>query len=317
MDLAAMGLNAMCYGLTITPDYQVQQSKAPLRLIRPVGSGINEPWYGYLGEHSGYFKSCANTDSEMDEVEVWLSFLGERLGVNMARTYLVLDENCQKLGSFSTDVAEAGGTYLSADQIKRQWLSTLDCVPQWAVRAHQIHMQAEKVQPFPDHIYSIVEEPEKLTEILQFVYGLLTRGNQYDVRASFTDMILFDCMTWQKDRNMNGFGVVEQDTGDCRMAGLYDNATVSIPGVDDHYNGFCNVLCSWQTLAQCIWKMFPEQALDFSNRLDEFLTRETDQYRQLQEKVISATYHQKLLARMEGWEELVRIIGTASGMGRK
>lgn len=309
--MTAINSNITCHVLTISPDYRLQQSASTLTLLSPTHSGINEPWYGRLGDRYGYFKSCANTDPEMDEVEVWMSFLGKRMGVAMAETYLVLDENDQKLGSFSTDVSAAGGTYLSTDQIKRQWLMGLDPIPLWAVRAHEIHHQAEKVEPFPDHVFSVVEDTEKLTAILQFVYGVLTQGNQYDARAPFTDMVLFDCMTWQKDRNMNGFGVIEQRDGFCRMAGLYDNATISIPGVDEHYNGFCNVLCRWQLLAQSVSGLFPKQALDFSNRLDEFLTQEADNYRQLQETFISANYHKKLVDRMDGWKSLVHVIRTA------
>ena len=298
----------MCYVVTISCEYKLRQNTSSLMLLRPAYSGINEPWYGQLGEVYGYFKNCTNTDPEMDEVEVWLAFLGKRLGVNMAETCLVLDEHHEKIGSFSTDVAARGGIYLSADQIKNQWLCEQIPVPSWAVRAHEIHCQADKIEPFPDQILSIVEDPEKLTEILQFAYGVLTRGNQYDVRAAFTDMVLFDCMTWQKDRNMNGFGIVEKDDGSCRMAGLYDNASLSIPGIKEYYNGFCNVLCRWETLAECAAGLFPEQAADFSNRLERFLTQEIDDYLQLQQKVLSANYHSMLVERMAGWDSLLHVI---------
>ncbi len=298
-----------CYILSITSNYQCELKESTLKLLYRVDSGINKPWFAQLGNGChGYLKSCVYTDPSLEDLEVWLAFLGSRLGVSMTETYLILDENMKKIGSFSVNIEENGSEFFSADDIKNQWLVKKRPIPEWAVGVHEIHQNALKKEPMPDYIFSIIEEPEKLRKMLEFIYGVVSKDNSYNIRKRFTDMVLFDCMIWQKDRNMSGFGLVRNTDGLIDMAGLFDNATITMPGLDESWNGFCNILCRRQKLVQCTAELFPREALDFASRLERFLLQEVDIYQNLQNIFVPEEYCRRMVERMDEWEDLLYIV---------
>ena len=294
-----------CRFLRPTANYGTEERECALTLLRPADNGINQPWYACAkGVGYGYFKCCAATDPDMEELEVWMAFLGSRLGVSMADTWLVLDQSGKKLGCFSLDVTPPNGTYTTAQQNKEQWLMHLDSPPVWAQTAAQLYQAAPTAEPLPDHRLSIVEDEAVLFPLLQFVYGVLSCDGQYDVAAGFTDMILLDSLVWQKDRNMHGFGLVQHAEGTPVMAPLYDNASISLPGLPEGKVGFCNILCAPQLLIQCTARLFPQHSHTFFLRLEHFLRQEKASFLQMQEYFLSKPYSSRMVQRIALWDAL-------------
>ena len=272
-----------------------------LTLLHPACDGINAPQYAYAeGAGYGWFKCCAATDRDMEELEVWLAFLGSRLGVHMAETWLVLAGNGTKLGCFSRDVAGADGTFVTADESKVRWAAMAQ-PPRWAVEAAAIYAAAPKAEPLPDHRLSIVNDPETLKKLLVFVYGVLSRDGQYDVSASFADMVLLDCLVGQKDRNMNGIGLVFRPDGRAEMAALFDNASILLPGLEESAVGFCNILTDGALLAQCTAELFPQQTRNFARRLQRFAQQEQAAFLQRQNTFLPDSYRRRMERRMDAW----------------
>ena len=290
-----------------TADYGVERRSAELLLLRPAGSGINCPWYAEAeGVGCGYFKSCAATDRAMEELEVWIAFLGSRLGVQMADTWLVLNRAGEKLGCFSLDVAAGHSAYVTAEESKSCWLTELTPPPRWAVQAAGLYAQAPKVEPFPDHRLSVVEEEETLMQLLQFAYGVASRDGQYDISAAFCDMVLLDCLLWQKDRNMQSFGLVFDGAQRAEMAGLYDSASITMPGLAEETVGFCNILTTPQLLRRCAETLFESQSRDFYRRMELFREREGAAFDRLQRSFLTESYCRRMERRMTAWSESFR-----------
>lgn len=285
-----------------TADYGIRRQNAELTLLRPVGSGINAPWYAMAeGIGCGYFKNCAPTDRAMEELEVWIAFLGSRLGVKMAHTWLVLSPTGEKLGCFSADVAAGHSAYVTAEESKHRWLTTLTPPPHWATEAAALYARAPKVEPLPDHRLSVVEEEATLMQLLQFVYGVASRDGQYDIAAAFCDMVLLDCLLWQKDRNMQGFGLVFDTEQRAEMAGLYDSASITLPGLEEETVGFCNILTTPQLLRRCAQILFPEESRDFFRRVEAFRAREGTVFDRLQRSFLTESYCRRMERRMAAW----------------
>lgn len=301
-----------CYVAFPSPEYTNTHADI-LYFLAPVSSGTNSIWQVKLGSGIlGYFKSCRNTDPVHELLEVWLSNLGQQLGVGMTHAALIYDCNGNRLGYFTEDAGSAGIAYHTAQQLKEHWLMKLHPVPPWAVRAAEIHHSAPKIEPFPDHRFSVIEDETLLSELVQFVYNLLSADGKWDVRKGFTDMVLFDCMLRQKDRNMQGFGLVETFDGNAIFADLYDNATILMPGLPEDANGFCNILCSWQLLATVTAKLFPAEALDFSERLELFLTDHSDRFMKWQNDLVTEDYSRHLNRCEQSWNALPAIIRNAA-----
>ena len=285
-----------------TADGTLTQQPTVLTLRHPAANGVNAPWYAAAeGVGCGYFKNCANTDRDMEELEVWVAYLGSRLGVNMADTWLVLDENGTKLGSFSLDVTTGHSAYVTAEENKNGWLTSLTPLPRWAVEAAALYAAAPKAEPFPDHRLSVIDDDAALRKLLRFVYGVASCDGRYDVAAAFCGMVLLDCLLWQKDRNMQSFGLVFGPEGQAELSALYDSASVTMPGLAEETVGFCNILTTPQRLRRCAAALFPAESRDFEGRMAEFRRREGDAFDRLQRSFLTESYCRRMERRMAAW----------------
>lgn len=285
-----------------TADYRIERRSTELTLLHPAGNGINRPFYAEAtGIGRGYFKNCGATDRAVEELEVWIAFLGSRLQVKMADTWLVLSETGEKLGCFSVDVADGRGLYVTAEACKNSWLTALEPIPRWAVNAASLYAQAPKVEPLPEHRLSVVDREAELMQLLQFVYGVLSRDGQYDLRTDFCNMALLDCLLWQKDRNMQSFGLVYDAENGAEMSGLYDSASITLPGLAEEAVGFCNILTTPQLLRRCVDRLFESQSRDFHRCVERFRQQEGAAFDRLQRSFLTESYCRRMQRRMSAW----------------
>ena len=298
------GRTLNCHKIIIGPEYRMKEIGTTLTFLEPAASGINAPWYARLGEREfGYFKNCSGTDRTMEELEFVLALLGKQLGVSMADTHLILDEKNQKLGSFSVEVAGKGERFYTADEIKKEWIRKQTSIPDWALRADEIYRSHPKIEPMPDYRFSCIDDADVLCEVIRFVYYLLSEEGKWDLSQAFTDMVLFDGLIRQKDRTMGNFGIIKGDDGTVKMAALFDSATITMPGLEESKNGFCNVLTNRAALARAIRTLFPKEYMSFVGRLGDFAGSESVLFETVCRQVLPPDSCKKLIDRLS-WREI-------------
>ena len=70
----------------------------------------------------------------------------------------------------------------------------------------------------------------------------ISEENKKDIKEKYFQMIVFDLITGQKDRNSNNYGLLyNQVTKQMRFSPLFDNSTIHLPGIPENLcqiNGF-------------------------------------------------------------------------------
>ena len=173
--------------------------------------------------------------------------------------------------------------------------------PRWAVEAAALYAAAPKEEPMPDHRLSVIDDDAALRKLLRFVYGVASCDGRYDVAAAFCNMVLLDCLLWQKDRNMQSFGLVFGPDGQAELSALYDSASITMPGLTEETVGFCNILTTPQRLRRCAAVLFPAESRAFEDRVAEFRCREGDAFDRLQRSFLTESYCRRMERRMAAW----------------
>lgn len=212
--------------------------------------GHNKPIPVYFDGKFGFFKNSTYTSkSVLDKYEYIICQLGKKLNVKMAETYKVYSKN-----NFSGIISESifdpktekiclanniSELISNPDTELTTYLKTLEKL---ALNNNRVfHRDNGDVWHIPN-----IEDDNSIDVVLE-AFPYIIRNlepdldNQTEIIHDYYNMIMLDIITNNVDRNNNNYCLVLDENNNIRFAHLFDNSTITIPGLPSNkrrVNGF-------------------------------------------------------------------------------
>ena len=212
--------------------------------------GHNKPIPVYFDGKFGFFKNSTYTSkSVLDKYEYIICQLGKKLNVKMAETYKVYSGN-----NFAGIISESIFDPKTEKMYLANNISELIQNPDTELRNYlktikKLALDNDRVFHRDNgdvwHIPNIEDDNsidvvlEAFPNIIGFLEPNLDRQNE--IIHDYYNMIMLDIITNNVDRNNNNYGLVLDENNSIRFAHLFDNSTITIPGLPSNkrrVNGF-------------------------------------------------------------------------------
>lgn len=228
---------------TYIDDSTKKESESNIEIIKEVGVGKNATKMVELSDGTtGFLKNSAGTTNAiLDDLEYYMYIVGKHiLGYDFADVSKVYDGDIF-VGTISKNVAEENERLIMFSTI----VSTLVSEP-----TNQIKEIATKYQnlrnrnlktfikpngdtvdyPFLDNDDDVYDAIDMFSVVLDQLN--IPQENKHEIKEKYFQMMLFDLVTGQKDRNNNNYGLIYNETSkQLRFSPLFDNSTIHLPGI--------------------------------------------------------------------------------------
>lgn len=266
------------------------EAKTNMEVIKLLGIGKNATkMVKFADNNIGFYKNSAlTTNAALDDFEYFISIMGrEILGFELANVQRVFDENNEKIGIISENVANENERLMMFSDI-------LDIITQnpteelLQAAANIRKIREENIQTFSDQyggekVFPVVTNDEEIVQIIDmFSISIdnlnITKEEKDNMLKKYFEMIVLDVLTGQKDRTNNNYGILyNQQTKETRFSPLFDNSALHMPGIPDKYCQLNGFLIDRNNLMSVLVNNYSEITLDIINpileRKDDILTR--------------------------------------------
>lgn len=183
----------------------------------------NAPSKVIFNNKSGFYKKSSNTTVALDKFEYIINILGNKLGVNMANTYLIYD-NDRFEGIISENVCKENERLIErgSNEFSEILNSHLGTNEEYI---EIINVYRYLFETYNDTVINNQEDIEKAIEVFPKIMQLLSCSEQ-EIN-NYYKMLFFDIITGNLDRNNRNFGLIIGK--EIRFSPLFDNSTISIP----------------------------------------------------------------------------------------
>lgn len=238
---------------TYVDESTVQEQKSNMEIVKLVGVGLNATKMVELSDGTiGFLKNSANTSNAMlDDLEYYMYIIGKHIfDMDFANVSKAYDEN-GFVGTISENVAKENERLMMYSEIITTLASEqTEEIQQLAFKYKNLRENNIKtfVKPNGDSVtYPVLESEEDMVAAIDmFIETLdqlnISEENKKDIKEKYFQMIVFDLITGQKDRNSNNYGLLyNQVTKQMRFSPLFDNSTIHLPGIPENLcqiNGF-------------------------------------------------------------------------------
>ncbi|MBQ7104785.1 MAG: hypothetical protein IJN90_02900 [Bacilli bacterium] len=266
------------------------EAKTNMEIIKLLGIGKNATkMVKFADNNIGFYKNSAlTTNAALDDFEYFISIMGrEILGFELANVQRVFDENNEKIGIISENVAnENERLMMFSDILDIITQNPTEELLQAATNIRKI--REENMQTFSDQyggekVFPVVTNDEEIVQIIDmFSISIdnlnITKEEKDNMLKKYFEMIVLDVLTGQKDRTNNNYGILyNQQTKETRFSPLFDNSALHMPGVPDNYCQLNGFLIDRNNLMSVLVNNYSEITLDIINpileRKDDILTR--------------------------------------------
>lgn len=190
---------------------------------------FNAPKYIKFGDKYGFLKISESTTPTLDKFEFIISRLGKELGMNIANTFVTLDEFNNITGVISESV-------LKENEILIEFGSNR--LPQlFDIKNTEILELNSKLKSIPVNI--TLENKEDIFFVLNIFPNIVesfAKPNEVDeIVNDYYKMLMFDLITGNQDRNRNNFAIIKDKEGNHRFSPLFDNSTINIKDKEQNF----------------------------------------------------------------------------------
>lgn len=255
-----------------------------IQIVGKAGLGFNAPKVLNFGDKTGYFKNSRDTSSVfLDSFEYVICELGKKLGVKMAEIYRVYD-GLIPLGIISEDIAANGKLCMASGLSKLGPTINEDLLNKinYLNEKSKNRMITINDKGVPNNIPLLDNEIDikyAIDLFLDVVKGLNVKESDYqEIRQDYFNMIMLDFLTNNVDRSKNNYGLLVRENK-VSFAPLFDNSTISIPGVPPNVQQINGFYMNKDVLLNSLVKYYP-------NEIRGFVTKaQSDEFKMFSEKI--------------------------------
>lgn len=258
-----------------------KEEKSSIEIIKEVGVGKNATKMVKLSNGKiGFLKNSANTTNQvLDDLEYFMYIIGKHVfEYDFADVYKAYTEN-EFVGTISENVAQDNEKLMMFSTV----VSTLLEEPN-----EELKIIASKYQTLRNNNirtfnkpngetvnYPYLEDEDQIYEAINMFSVVLdqmniSNENKHVIKEKYFQMMFFDLITGQKDRNNNNYGLIyNEETKQLRFSSLFDNSTIHLPGIPQNLCQINGYFADRRQMMEVLINRFPEYTLPMVNKIVE------------------------------------------------
>lgn len=228
---------------TYIDDSTKREKESNIEIIKEVGIGKNATKIVELSDGViGFLKNSAGTTNAiLDDLEYYMYIVGKHVfGFDLADVSKVYDGD-SFVGTISKNVAEENERLMMFSTIISTLLSEPTAQIKEITNKYQ-NLRNRSIKTFTkpngDTVdYPFLDNDDDVYDAIDMFPVVLDQlnisdENKHAIKEKYFQMMLFDLVTGQKDRNNNNYGLLyNEKTKQLRFSPLFDNSTIHLPGI--------------------------------------------------------------------------------------
>ena len=272
----------------ITED-EKKEVDSSIEVIKEVGIGKNATKMVRLEDGKiGFLKNSAKTTNQvLDDLEYFMYIIGKHVfEYDFADVYKAYTEN-EFLGTISENVAQDNEKLMMFSTV----VSTLMEEPNEELKIIATKYQSLRnnnirtfTKPNGETVdYPFLDADDEIYEAINMFSVVLdqlnlSEENKHDIKEKYFQMMIFDLITGQKDRNNNNYGLIYNDeTKQLRFSPLFDNSTIHLPGIPQNLCQINGYFADRKQMMEVLINKFSEYTLPLFDKIaknhDEIVQR--------------------------------------------
>lgn len=240
-----------------------------IQLLEESDIGFNAPIKVIFLNKKGFLKNSNNSSKTLDKFEFLISIIGNKLGINMANTYIVRGQN---EGIISENVLLDDEELLMISDLNNL-LKDFFSVEE--LSEYRSYLDKLNKIVSTNYTLSIAESTEDIIRNINYLPILLSKMNLNknlvdEITKSYIEMLYLDCLSGNKDRNMKNYGIIKTNDNQYRFCPLFDNSTISMPNIDDNYIGLNSILMDRDKVLDILRFLYPNIIDDLESKVIDY-----------------------------------------------
>lgn len=302
-------------------DEETKQNKeSNIEIIKEVGVGKNATKMVRLSSGKiGFLKNSANTTNAiLDDLEYFMYIVGKHVFkfdfADVSKAY----NGSDFIGTISENVAQDNEILMMFSTI----ISTLSTEPN-----EDIQIIAKKYQSLRNNNirtfnkpngetvdYPCLENEDEIYDGINMFSIVLdqlniSEENKNEIKEKYFQMLFFDLITGQKDRNNNNYGLLyNEETKRLRFSPLFDNSTIHLPGIPHNLCQINGFFADRRQMMDVLVNRFPEYTLPIVNNLIENNEEIIDKSSRVATEVLKPEQKEWIISTMkDGFQNLTEV----------